>query len=172
MQTARLPLTFACFSLDLALCGFGWGAGDAPTYRALDKEDESLWYPRSLKELFILLSEAEPHIFLQLRFDGAYRKKACCAAIGVAIELVSEGGSSRPLFDLGLEASCDNSYRPRCPRMHRSVYEDLFSSAPLRVSGLRSGHLFQGASVEVRSETNSLVSRLKGPKYGIFLIGF
>ena len=97
MQTARLPLTFACFSLDLALCGFGWGAGDAPTYRALDKEDESRWYPRSLKELFNLISEAEHHIFLQLRFDGAYRREYRRAAIGIAIEFVNEITSSRPL---------------------------------------------------------------------------
>ena len=62
-------------------------------------------------------------LFLQIRFDGAYRRKSRCAAFGFAIELVNEGTSSRALFDFGLEASCDNSYEAELSAATRAVHE-------------------------------------------------
>ena len=49
-------------------------------------------------------------MFVQGRFDGAFRRKSRRAAIGASLELVVEGSSPKVLMDLGKTRDCTDSY--------------------------------------------------------------
>ena len=70
------------------------------------------WHASGLKELLTSISSVEaPCIFIQGRFDGAYRQTCKRSAIGVSIELVRESTrQSTPLLDLGQEMLLKDSY--------------------------------------------------------------
>ena len=96
---------------------------DALANLALGRGDESRWYRNGLKELFNQLAQSDNSIYIQARFDGAYRRKSGRSAIGVSIELARADGSSRPIFDLGIEVFCDNSYEAELLAAARLVRE-------------------------------------------------
>ena len=96
---------------------------DSLANRALDKGDESKWYRKGLQELFTLLAQSGTSIYVQARFDGAYRRKTKRSSIGVSIELAKSEGPPRPLFDLGVEVFCENSYEAELLAAARTIRE-------------------------------------------------
>ena len=108
---------------------------DALANRALDSGNESRWYHKGLRALYQTMLEGETEcIFIQARFDGAYRRKTCRSAIGVAIELAFVAGGSRPLFDLALEINSQNSYEAELSAAARAITECRHLYTKLHIS--------------------------------------
>ena len=76
-----------------------------------------------MKALFLHVEATKDDGYIQIRFDGAYRRKSGRASIGVSFELAFLNGSSRPLMDLGIEISSENSYEPELTAASWAVHE-------------------------------------------------
>ena len=96
---------------------------DALANTALDKGEVHRWYKKGLISLFECIAAGTDDFFIQGRFDGAYRRKRGRSAIGTSLENVFSDGTSRPLFDLGLEVSSENSYEAELHAASRLVQE-------------------------------------------------
>ena len=110
--------------------------------RALDSGPDSRWYRRGLRNFFQdIAAQVDDKIYIQARFDGAFRGKCGRSAIGVCIEYVKRG-ESRPLFDLGAEVACSDAYQAELLAASRAVDRKnainviRTSAAPLIISML------------------------------------
>ena len=86
---------------------------DALANFALDSGSYYHWKPATLKKLFELIADAQrPPIFIQGRFDGAFRRTTGKSAIGASLELVIQGSVQEVLCLLSVarEVSCIDSY--------------------------------------------------------------
>ena len=83
---------------------------DALANQALDYGPSQVWHKPAIAELLKVIASSRPGVYVQGRFDGAFRQGSQRGAVGGCLE-VWIGNVAEDLLTFGLEVTCADSYQ-------------------------------------------------------------